>query len=432
MTSDTASCDVWLLPGQMPRPRAGQEFIWQDWDYTNQTEIGREFGGVVVNVDENVDGIYLVYSLTVKSYTHWFDRHLVIAWYNQDYAHNVVKSIVNSFCPGFTTNNVQTTTAQVVPQYFNYQKASDCVKLVADQIGFGWYVDYWKDVHFYPAEFAVSPLPGNILDVDNDFTSYGDLTLTENGEQTFNKVFITGFKTRSTNYTNLTFPGDGQTVQWSLGYRASSVKGDVSVAVFPSLVAYQSDTSFQTTGNPTNGTLLTLKRDIVDGAPDQASEVGTAYIHYTQHLIRVPNWNGTGAPASGTVVAAHFYYLRDMVYMGQDMAAQNTIVQIEGTDGVYEYATQDKSLTNSTIAAAQAKAEMLVRKYGRPQLRGSFTTFTSKWRAGQYFTLVTQKRMDGIRKTMFVQRVRKQLIANKDGNYVVQCTVEFADSPYLV
>lgn len=454
MTSDTAGL-VMQLDGEVSRPRAGQEFVWQIVDqYGN--EVNREFGGVVVKVEEDLDGASLIYTLTIKSYEHWFNRHLVAQqWYNQQSPESVVQQIVNSYCPGFdATTYVQTSGVTIIPQYFDYQIPSDCIKLVANQIGWGTYIDYWRRVHFYPAEFAISPLPNNILDVDNDTASYGGLVLTENGEQVYNKIILRGFKMRSSNYINLTFPGDAQTKQWSLGYRASSVSGDVSVAVFTSLTNYNNDTTFQNTGkisgftsygvaNASGSVQMNVKRDIVDGAPDQASVSATAYIHYTQHLVRCGNWNGgnTALP-SGYVLGVHLYYMKDQVFMGQDTNAQNTIAQIEtapqigsvpaySSDGVYEYTAQDKSLTNSTLSAVESKAELLVGKYGSPQITGSFVSYLSGWRAGQYFRLVTTKRMGGLSEYMYVMRVTKQIINSVNGGYVVQNTIEFANSPYL-
>lgn len=432
MTSDSASFTL-NLNGERPRPRSGHEFIWRTIDTVTGQELTREFGGVIVNVTEEIDGITLVYNVTVKSYDHWFNRHLVVAWYNEDYADVIVRNMVQQFCPGFTTNNVRPCPARVVPQYFNYSKPTDAIKNIADQLEWGFYIDYYRDVHFYPAESLDSPLPAGMLDAEKDIQYYGDLVLSENGEQVYNRIFLRGFKTRSQGYMNLTFLGDGSTAQWSLGYRASSVSGDVKVAIFNSMSDYQADTIFQTTGTATMGTQLTVKRDIIDGAPDQPQGSGTAYIHYTQHLLRVPSWDGSGnPPASGKVVAAHFYYMKDVVYMGQDLEAQTELAAIEGTDGIYEYSHEDKSLTNSTIAAPRAKAQLMILKYGRPQIRGSFISFLSGWRAGQTFTLISQNRMGGLNKQMYVHRVSKKLIRNANGNYVVQNTVEFADSPYLV
>lgn len=124
--------------------------------------------------------------------------------------------------------------------------------------------------------------------------------------------------------------------------------------------------------------------------------------------------------------------MKDITYMGQDVQAQTTTAQIESTDGIYEYSEEDKSLTNSTIAAPQSKAQLLLLKYNLPQITGSFTSYLSGWKAGQSFTLTTQARMGGLTTTMFVLRVTKTLVNNINNQYVVQNVVEFADSPYLV
>ncbi|GEM_PF-2766475 len=459
MTSDSAGLTL-QLDGELPRPFAGQEFIWSTVDTTSGVELARDFGGVVVQISETTEGPSLMYNVVVKSYEHWFNRHLVVEWYSQYYVagtrsqllalvpgdaanmnisvtngngDGIVNRIVKQYCPGFTCNNVMPTPNQIVPQYFNYTTPSNAIKNIADQLEYGFYIDYYKDVHFYPFEQLKSPLPNNVLDVDNDLASYGDLELVEDGQQVYNRIFLRGFKTRSANSLNLSFPGDDTTVQWSLGYRVSSLKNDISVAVYMNVANYNADISFQTTGVATLGVPMTMKKDIVDGAPNQPGGLQTAYIHYTQHLLRIPNYDGSMTPVStGQIVAAHFYYMKDVIYMGQDAMSQVAIAAVEGSDGVYEYSQEDKSLTNSTIAAPQSKAQLLVQKYGVPQITGSFESYTSGWRAGQSFTLVTRKRMGGINTKMYVLRVTKTIVNNINGNFMVRNQIEFANSPYLV
>lgn len=500
MTSDTMDLTIRLNPdsdtmvanGQTvlaSRPLCGQEIIWQNPNslfvpWTGATPVPyREFGGVVVEVREDVDGMDLVYTVHAKSYEHWFNRHLVVAWYNQDNPENIIQKIVTQFCPSFTSNNVYATNLKIIPQYFGYSLPSDAIKNIADQLEYGYYIDYYKDVHFNAAETFTSPLPNNTLDVDNDIENYGDLQLSENGEQQYNKIILKGFKTRSSDFMLLTYQGDGQTVQWNSGYRLSSIvkpQPDVMVCVYPSQAAYQADTAFTQGSAPTfpqGGKLLTLKRDIVDGAPSQASVQDTAYIHYTQHLIRIPNFGGgTAIPAlggtaasstdaiytssgttttgslttpptptanagyavpTGYIVAVRFHYMKDIVYMGQDPQAQAETAQLEGSDGVYEYAHDDKSLSNSTLAAVQSKATLMLMKYKFPQKQGTFTTFfnsttTQGWRAGQWFMLVTTRRFGGINEVVFVHRVNKSIVKNDDGGLITRYEVQFADSPYLV
>lgn len=424
------------------RPVCGQEVVWQNPNVLVTAPGGAtkpfiEFGGVISDVKEDVNGPNLVYQVQAKSYTSWFDRHLVTGFYNQDKPENIIQKIVSKYCPMFTTYNVQNTNVQVATQYFDYKKPSEAIKEIADQLEMGFYVDNWKDLHFYQAETFTSPLPNNLLDVDKDVENYGDLELEENGDQIYTKIFIKGFKTRSPNFQLLTFIGNANDNQWSLGYRPSSASGDVSVVVYASMADYTSDTSFQGGGANTKGVLMDVKRDLVDGSPNQQSASNTAYVNYSEKLLRVPNYNSAGNVPSGAVVAIRFYYLRDMVYLAQDPSASTKIASIEGTDGVYEYAQTDKSLTNSTLSAAQAKGQLMLMKYGAPQIKGSFNTYfngtsSSGWIAGQFFILRTQRRFGGLNEIMFVQRVMKSIIKNDQDALIILYTIEFADTQYLV
>jgi hypothetical protein len=424
------------------RPRCGQEVIWQNPNVQIIAPDGsqqpfRMFGGVITDVKEDVDGPNLVYHVQAKAYTVWFDRHLVTGFYNQDNPEKIIKSIINKYAPSFTTYNIQNTNVQVTTQYFDYVKPSEAIKSIADQLEMGFYIDNFRDCHFYTAETFTSPLPNNLLDVDKDVQNYGDLELEENADQVYTKIFLKGFKTRSPNFTLLNFAGNSSDNQWSLGYRPSSLKGDIAVVVYASMADYLADTSFRSGGSNTLGTAMTIKRDIADGSPEQQGANNTAYINYSESLVRVPNFNNAGDVPSGYVVAVRFYYLRDMVFLAQDPSASSKIASIEGTDGVYEYAHTDKSLTNSTLAAAQAKGQLMLMKYGAPQIKGTFTTYfngtsSSGWVAGQYFILRTQRRFGGLNEVMFVQRVTKSIIKNDQNALIILYTIEFADSQYLV
>jgi hypothetical protein len=456
MTSDVMDFQMYVYPSDtvldtkisktvpFDRPKCGNEIVWQNPNAIITAPNGssmpyREFGGVVVEVHEIVEGPVSIYTVHAKSYVQWLDRHLVQGWYPQQAPETSVKQMVQAYCPGFTTYNVQNTGVTIAPIYSDYQKVSDAIKSIADQSEQGWYVDYYKDVHMYSLEAFPSPLPNNTLDVDNDMANYGNLELIENSEQQVNKIFIKGFKTRSAELYFLPFIGDGTTLQWSLGYRVSSVQGDVTVAVYQDMATYQSDTNFLNGGAATKA-LKTLKlgKDIIDGAPNRGNVADTAYIHYTQHLLRIPMYNGSGAVPNGLIIICRFHYLKDMVWLGQDPEAQNQTAVVEGgTDGVFESVYQDKSLTNSTLSAVESKGSLILMKYRFPQITGSFeayfnATSQSGWVAGQNFVLKTTKRFGGINDVMFVHRVTKTIIKNDTSGMVAFYVVEFADSPYLI
>lgn len=455
MTSDICDIQLKVQPGdtvidtasdsEIPyvRPVCGHEIVWQNPNVIITSPDGtlqphREFGGVIVEVKETIIGFTRIYAIHAKSYVQWFDRNLIIGWFSQQDPSAMAKQMISQNCPGFTTFNVQSTSTQISPYYCDYYRPSEAVKEIIDEIGWGFYVDYWKDVHIYPLENFPSPLPNNTLNADTDTVNYGDLEIIENSEQQTNKFVIKGFKTRSAEEYFLPFTADGTTLQWSTGYRLSSVTGDVEVVVYPNMATYQSDSSFLSGGPATMADkVMKMARDIVDGSPTQGMATDTCYVHFTQHLIRIPNYNGAGAVPEGYVIVCRFHYMKDMTWLGQDPQAQTKTAALEGTTGVYMSVAQDASLTNSTISAIQTKGSMVIQKYRYPVLSGSFNSYFTGtnsvgWTAGQNFILNTS-RFGGITsEVFFVQRVTKSIVKNDTNGLVVLYSIQFQDSPYLV
>lgn len=406
LNQDTATFYV-ELNGELPAPVVSQELIWE-------VDGVREFAGPIQQILEVDLGTALQYQLTVTSYEPWANRHLVVGYYDEQTADSMVKNIVGQFCHGFTTNNVQPSYL-IPPLYVNYETVTDTIKKIADQIQWGFYIDHYKDLHFFPIEQFVSPLPHNTLHADGatDTKSWSDLQITEDASQLKTRIYLKGFKSRVSTPVTLTFTGDGNTMQWSLGYKPSYRSGDISVKV----------------GNQT----MNIKRDMADGSPGQnTTDTTSAFINYSQNLVRL-----NFAPAQGVPIVVTFYYLSDTILMREDPRAVQAAAQRDGdgSDGRYEYAHTDSTLTSSTIDAANAKGDQLLYQYAYPQLQIEFTSFVRGWRAGQYFWFRSKRRMGGRYdgQQMFVQQVQKKLVqAVPGGPTVIQYDVTAASTPYLV
>lgn len=400
MSHDTMSFTV-RLRGELTRPKRGNEILWLNNGV-------REFGGIVTEVTEVDIGGDLEYAVSAKSYDVWFNRKLVVNFYASMTADALVKQIVQSFCSGFTTANVLAGYT-LPPQFFNYVKPSDAIKKIAEQIEYGWYIDYYKDVHFYPIESFVSPLSSNTLNVEMDTTNYADLKLKEDGTQLKTRIYLKGFKSRVGTPITLTYIADGYTSQWSLGYKPSRNAGDITITV--------------------GGVSKTTKRDLVDGSPGQnLTDTNSAYINFSQNM-----WRLNYTPAQGTVMNVTMYYLQDTIIMREDPQAQTVAAAADGdSNGIYEFAVTEPSLTQATISAANARGDMLLYKYGYPQITGSFTSFTQGWRAGQYFYLVSNRRLGGINQKMYIHQVKKSIVRSDSTGAFIRYDIAIADIPYLV
>jgi hypothetical protein len=399
------------LNGEVDPPRAGMEVVWQRYDLATSTETAREFAGVLTRVREKVEGATLVYECEATSYIRWFDRRLVNGFTQQQRADTTIQSLVNEYCAGFDASEINVPI--VVPSLrFEYQRPSNCIKAIVDQIGYGWYIDYYRNLHVYRLEELDSPLPNGILDIDNDLTNYGDLEIEEDAEKIFNRFTLRGFKMRSDTPFPFYFRGDGTTTQWSLGYRVSSAKGDVTCTV--------------------GGVEYDVKKDVLDGIPGQGGEEGVMYIHYTQHLIRFAS-----PPPDGAQIVVTTYPLIDRWQGDQDDESVEYMATLEATEsGIYEYAEVDKALTQSTGEAIRSKLQLLATKYGFPTIAARFHSYASGWLAGQSFTPISTRRMGGMftgDDRWYVWRVQKTWIqAYHGGPAQIRYDVDCADKPYLL
>jgi hypothetical protein len=137
------------LPTNMPT--IGDEIYV---NYTIGTNTQLIFGGTLVTMRPVVSGgVLLAYKMTAADWGFLFDSKVVKKNYAGEDPHDIVVDLVSNFCPaGFTTNHVEKGNFLVSSIQFNYQQPSKCLSALAQMIGWDWYIDANKDVHFYFAE----------------------------------------------------------------------------------------------------------------------------------------------------------------------------------------------------------------------------------------------------------------------------------------
>jgi hypothetical protein len=96
-----------------------------------------------------------------------------------------------------------------------------------------------------------------------------------------------------------------------------------------------------------------------------------------------------------------YRYEIDIITVAENLASQEIIATIQGTDGVYEDRVADETLV--TIEAVEALAQSVINQYSDPYVNGSYITYTPGYEAGQMLkvNLPTQ----GIVNTYMVQMV---------------------------
>lgn len=407
----------------IPRPRAGNEVVMYAYNGA------REFGGVLQIVQETeIEPDVMRYDCRCTDYTPWLDRHLVRGSFQTQTTDSLIRSIVATYVntPGntrtFTTNNVQPGYPTPIMQ-FVYQAPSQVISQLAQMTGWGWFIDSYRDIHFYSTQQFTSPLPGNLLDADDlydDPTLAGvngnwiNLTFAEDTSQLKNRCFVTGiYVATNTLYTEQKL-GDGTTTVFTLAYQPPNDISKITVNV--------------------GGTAYQVGLDLINSTPGGPCDAQTAYVNFTQQTVRF-----CAAPSKGAVITINYYPMLQTSVSQQNRAAQQYIASIDGTDGIYEYNRMDPSLSAELPTLANQRAYMTLLKYAYPWLSLKFTSYLQGWYPGQQFSFSSARRWDGAyqaangtAKQFFVTRVSKKLLNAGSGGWNWIYDIDAADRPFEI
>lgn len=416
---DTCKLVVAVKNQAIARPKSGQEVVVT-------SNLGREFGGTLVHVEESQPGVptELDYQVTTRDYSFLLDRKVAFKEYpaNTWTYQGIVEDLIASYGSqdGFVSTDVQQS-FQAPYTRFDYQPTAQSINQLAQQIAFGFYVDYNRDAHFFSSESYASPLPSNTLQVDTATTIpdptygslgvYGDLKIVEDATQLRNRIYLYGHKVTASYTYSEHFTGDGQTKTFGLAYEPSHSPANVTVTV--------------------GGVQYAIAADVAGGVPSNTTQDYTAYINYDSQVIRF-----NVAPGNGVAVSAVYKPMLPLVVMVEDPSKQKVMAaRIGGADdGVFEYAIADPTLSADTIGPSVARGQEQITKYGLPHITGQFTSYLHGWRAGQSFTLRSTKRfggeLDGM--TFYVTKVGKEVVAHPvNSQPLFKSTISFSDSIYV-
>ncbi len=419
-----AEFDVVIWDQAIARPMAGNEVVFLG------ASGSREFGGILQQVEETeLEPTIMRYHCTCSDYTPWFDRHLVRGTFQTQDADQLVRTIVSQYVNAsgntrtFTTQNVQRCFPVPIMQ-FVYQPPSQVMAQLTQMTGWGWFIDSYRDVHFYDAQSSVSPLPGNLLDADDlfgdptapasQYPNWVDLTIAEDTSQLKNRCYITGIYVASQTQFTETRIGDGATEVFTLGYQPPDDISKITVAV--------------------GGTQYQVGLDLINNTPGQPGSAQTAYVNFTQQTVRFST-----PPASGAQVVIQYYPMLQTAVMEENADAQAFMKARDGTDGIYEYNRMDPSLSAELPDLAQERANMTLTKYAYPYKTLSFRSFLQGWYPGQCFRFSSQRRFggefqeaNGTSLACYILRVQKTLVTAQAGGWTWQYGIDAANVPFEI
>jgi hypothetical protein len=314
------------------------------------------FGGTVTEKETTIAGGAGILPEVLITATDWsfkMDTKLVAKTYAQMDPHDIIADIVARYTDGtYTINNVQKGNFLIPSVKFNYEPVTKAIQKVASLIGWDWYVDPNKDVHFFlsqniPAPFNIDDTSGNIewpsVDVDTDLTNMK------------NSVYVIGGL-----YKKLLTVSTTPDV-----YQTDGVK-----TVFPLAFTYDNDSSFTIT---LNGVAQTY------GIENQVTDPSTVQFLYnpTNRYVR-----STSVQAGGKTIKVYGNAKIPILAHASDAAAVATYGEIQ--DSII-----DKQITSVPEAQARAKAEVLM--YGHAVYTVKFNTIQPGLAVGQTIILNSAK-----------------------------------------
>ncbi len=361
------------------KPLQGSEIIIEDAALAEP----RLFAGIIDRVELIYSKAPLVWKADCQDYTLQMNKKLVVETYLGWSADAIVRDILNKYCPDFSAAGVENG-APVIESTgtdFNYIMASDCMKWLCDYIGWQWYVDHYKVVHFFdPGELgAAAPMnlqPGGRF--SNFKVSIDHLGLR-------NRVYILGGSMLS----------DPQTIEWK-------TDGAARIWVLPWT---PQECSLQLGGVDYS---LGVEGTDEEDSKDYMVNVNDGYLRCSA---------ATDTPSSGLTMSLTARQSIDVITVVDDLASQATIAALEGGDGVYEHQIKDDTLV--TIEAAESAGNADLREWANPKTSGSFTTSVPGWAPGQLVVIELPER--GVNSVFLVQKVGISL--SEAGLWVF--TVEF-------
>lgn len=399
-----------------------------------------EFKGIIQTVTRRWVGPpqWLAYECTCCDFTRQFDRHLVNETYPQgQWAGDIVRDIITTYTTGFSDLYVERG-FKVPEMIFDFSEPSACIQEVAEYIGYQWYVDFNKNVHFFWREDKNSPLAisrGNIYDIDTEFTYAYNLELTEDTSQLKNKILVKNANFKGV-YTNEDFVS-AQTKFYKMFYKPYPITDvastQLSRAQYFTIEIYDDDGAGHLTLD-TERPITTILLDEVEGkVGDGTGDYNTVYINFGTGIancgIRFPD---NFPLEAGKVARVRYYKIEAVPILEQDQNSIDSMKNKEGGDstGIYEYSFDGSSVYTETGEEVTAAVDRVLLRYKNPLWTGTFQSRLRGWQAGQVFRLYSIRWGETswlpIDEMVWVRDVTKTIL--KDD--MIEYTVSFSSSPF--
>lgn len=196
LTKEKGGFQFDILAANNPTIPALGDTIYVNYTIDGVTE--KIFGGTVISRQQIIDGgILQRYKILCCDWGFKFDSKLVKKTYSNMDPQDIVKDIVSNFAgAGFTTVHVNKGNFNVAKIKFNYQQPTKAIESLAKQIGWDWYIDADKDLHFFFAGTTtgtteINPAPFDIDDTGGQL-EWPTLDILQDLSNMKNSIYVVG------------------------------------------------------------------------------------------------------------------------------------------------------------------------------------------------------------------------------------------------
>lgn len=300
------------------------------------------FAGRIIAVNPVLNKNFTVeYEIQCKDWTVDFDDELVAHTYENE----TVEDIINDILPaGFTDAGVNCTTT-VERIQFNYQTKSAVLATLAALVGYHWYIDYAKDVHFFPKLTDAAPF--RVTD-NSEHLIAGSLSIDKNNSQLRNSIYILGGETVGNSRTE-SYVADGDQDHFPLANK------------FSNLPVVKDNTVAKAVG-------VAPLQTFAQGPYDVLWNFNEKYIQFDV----IPT-AGHQIDIVGTPLAQIAVKIEDPISIT--------------TYGRREFRIEDKTIKDTLTARKRGVAEL--EAYAHGIVEGQFRTYTDGLRSGQYIRVTS-------------------------------------------
>jgi len=119
----------------------------------------RQFGGYILSVglSQRSEGVIKI-DVNCIDYVRLLDRNLVHKSYSSMTDLAIIQDVISTYCPGFGITTANVVSGVTIDQIsFNYLQVSQVMRRICDLTGRNWYIDYSKDVHYFPLIQSAAP-----------------------------------------------------------------------------------------------------------------------------------------------------------------------------------------------------------------------------------------------------------------------------------